>query len=99
MISALRKQVLNQSEIASNLGRHRSTICRELKRNASWLGRYRPRNAIEMTSGRRARSRRNVQFDHAHFRRIERIKDTHLFCWAAHRPVIGAGAGYRGYQE
>lgn len=71
MISALRKQGLNQSEIGANLGRHRSTICRELKRNASRLGHYRPSNAIEMTSGRRARSRRNLQFDYAQFKRVE----------------------------
>ena len=63
MLSALRKQGLNQSQIARNLGRHRSTICRELKRNsARFDGAYRPSIAIRRTSGRRSRSRRNKQF-------------------------------------
>lgn len=63
MISALRKQGSNPSQIAANLQRHRSSICRELKRNCSrWDGHYRPSIAIERTSGRRSRSRRNQRF-------------------------------------
>jgi transposase, IS30 family len=62
-LSALRAQGLNQSQIAKQLGRHRSTICRELKRNsARFDGHYRPSKAIERTSGRRSRSRRNLRF-------------------------------------
>jgi transposase, IS30 family len=65
-LSALRKQGFNQSQIARALGRHRSTISRELKRNARqkphW---YRPFNADEMTRGRRYRSRRNWRFTDA----------------------------------
>ncbi len=65
-LSALRKQGLNQSQIARALGRHRSTISRELRRNARqkphW---YRPFNACEMTRGRRYRSRRNWRFTDA----------------------------------
>lgn len=61
MISTLRKQECNPSEIARTLGRDRSTISRELRRNASRLtGVYRPSKAIEMTNGRRRRSRRNT---------------------------------------
>lgn len=33
MLAALRRQGLNQSEIARTLGRHRSTVCREVSRN------------------------------------------------------------------
>jgi transposase, IS30 family len=73
MISALRKQGLNQSQIASNLERHRSTICREFKRNSSRLGHYRPSNAIELTSGRRSRSRRNQQFCQLQLARVESL--------------------------
>src|SRR5688572_22117612 len=62
-LSTLRKQGFSQSQIARALGRHRSTISRELRRNARqkphW---YRPFNADEMTRGRRRRSRRNRQF-------------------------------------
>jgi IS30 family transposase len=63
MISALRKQGIHSAEIARNLGRHRSTICREVQRNsARWDGRYRPSKAVERTRGRRSRSRRKSQF-------------------------------------
>ena len=62
-LSALRTQGLNQSQIAKQLGRHRSTISRELQRNcARFDGHYRPSKAIERTSGRRSRSRRNLRF-------------------------------------
>jgi IS30 family transposase len=63
MISALRKQGIHAAEIARNLGRHRSTICREVQRNsARWDGHYRPSIAVERTSGRRSRSRKKSQF-------------------------------------
>lgn len=76
MISALRRQGLNQSEIARNIGCHRSTICRELKRNGSRArGHYRPSKAIELTSGRRSRSRRNQQFGAIHYRRVRALLD------------------------
>jgi IS30 family transposase len=73
MISALRKQGLNQSQIAANLERDRSTICRELQRNSSRLGHYRPSNAVELTSGRRARSRRNQHFCPEQLGRVEAL--------------------------
>lgn len=63
MISALRAQRHNQSEIARALGRHRSTISREVRRNTTTHdGRYRAAKAIEKASGRRSRSRRNQRF-------------------------------------
>lgn len=60
-LSALRKQGLSQAAIARSLGRHPSTISREVKRNTLWDG-YRPSSAGEKTRGRRSRSRRNQRF-------------------------------------
>lgn len=74
MLAALRRQGLKQSEIARQLGRHRSTISRELKRNCSRLdGYYRASKAQEQTNGRRCRSRRNQRFTRQDFQRIERL--------------------------
>jgi IS30 family transposase len=74
MLAALRKQGFNQSAIAKALGRHRSTISRELKRNAAKsTGYYRPSKAQEMANGRRSRSRRNRQFSRADFRKVEAL--------------------------
>ena len=68
MLSALKKQGLNQSQIARGLGRDKSTISRELRRNSARLdGAYRPSIAVERTSGRRSRSRRNQHFTPADY--------------------------------
>ena len=61
-LSALRKQGLRPAAIARAMGRHRSTICREVRRNSRSDGAYRPSTADEMTRGRRSRSRRNQRF-------------------------------------
>jgi IS30 family transposase len=61
-LSALRKQGLSQATIARALGRHPSTISREVRRNSRKDGGYRPSTAGEMTRGRRSRSRRNRRF-------------------------------------
>jgi transposase, IS30 family len=53
-IYALRKAGYNQSEIAAELGRHPSTISRELHRNAGRRG-YRPRQAQATAQARRQR--------------------------------------------
>lgn len=51
-ISALKKAGHNQSEIARQLGCHKSTISRELQRNAGHKG-YRPKQASELALSRR----------------------------------------------
>jgi IS30 family transposase len=72
MLSALRRQGLHQAAIARQLRRDRSTISREVRRNGSrWDGCYRPSIAIERTSGRRSRSRRNQRFTRRDLRRVE----------------------------
>lgn len=67
-IAALRGQDASTVQIAAALGRHRSTIAREVERNATpYDGAYRPSYAVEMTSGRRRRSRRNARYGTADF--------------------------------
>jgi IS30 family transposase len=61
-LSALRRHGLSQAEVGRVMGRHPSTVGRELKRNSRKDGGYRPFTAGEMTRGRRSRSRRNLQF-------------------------------------
>lgn len=74
MLAALRMQGLRASQIADHLGCHRSTIGRELKRNASVFdGRYRASKAQEMANGRRSRSRRNQQFTTLDFERVNAL--------------------------
>jgi transposase, IS30 family len=72
MLASLRRQGLNQSEIARLLGRHRSAVCRELGRNCTRSdGRYRASTAQERTNGRR--SRRNQRFTAEDFALIEEL--------------------------
>ena len=61
-ISSLRRQGLTASEVAIEIGRHRSTVYREYQRNSCNDGGYRPLKADSRTRGRRSRSRRNRQF-------------------------------------
>lgn len=57
-IARLRAHAFSQTEIARLLGRHRSTISRELKRNrCRYDGGYRSFKAQRRTNGRRRRSR------------------------------------------
>lgn len=72
MLAALRKQGLNKSQIARSMGRHRSTIGRELRRNSTRAdGRYRASTAQERANGRRSRSRRNRRFTARDFALID----------------------------
>jgi IS30 family transposase len=74
MLAALRGQGLNQSEIARSLGRHRSTVCREVRRNRTRAdGRYRAFTAQERTNVRRSRSRRNRRFTAEDFALVDEL--------------------------
>ena len=67
-LATLRKQVpaLSNASIARLMGRHRSTIAREIARNSTpYDGAYRPLRAQEQANGRRSRSRRNTRFTEA----------------------------------
>ena len=65
---------LSRAEIARQLGRLRSTVCRELKRNASpHNGWYRAGRAEERAVARRKRSRRNQQFGREELARVEEL--------------------------
>jgi IS30 family transposase len=74
MLAALRKQGFNKAQIAHALGRHRSTVGRELRRNSTRSdGRYRASTAQERTNGRRSRSRRNLRFSAEDFALIDEL--------------------------
>src|SRR5688500_16701335 len=72
-LSVLRKQHFSNAEIARFMGRHRSTIGRELRRNCRKDGGYRHAVAQEKTNGRRRRSRRNSQFGGIEWELIETL--------------------------
>ena len=71
-IATLRYQSFTLPQIARVLGRHRSTVWREVQRNrAPYDGGYRSARADERAVARRKRSRRNQQFGHAQMNRVE----------------------------
>lgn len=68
----MRARKYSVGEIARELKRHRSTVYREVRRNAAkYDGAYRPMFAVEKANGRRRRSRRNRCYGPDHFAPIE----------------------------
>ena len=73
-IGAMRRQQIGVSKMAKHLGRHRSTLYREVKRNQSAHdGCYRPSHAVEKASGRKHRSRRNWLYGPKDFAPVETL--------------------------
>ena len=72
-LRVLRKHGFSNARIARMMGRHRSTIGRELRRNRRKDGGYRHLVAQKKTNGRRRRSRRNSQFGAAEWELIETL--------------------------
>lgn len=73
-LSALRRQGLGNPQIARQLRRHRSTIWREVRRNAHPTdGRYKVEKAIERASGRRRRSRSHPRFRPRQLQQVWRL--------------------------
>ena len=73
IISTLRKQSCTIGEVGRQLGRHRSTIGRELRRNGCRDGYYRPRGAVTRAVRRRSVSRRNQRFSPEQLHRVEAL--------------------------
>jgi transposase, IS30 family len=72
MIAAMKTWGFSLGDIAKEIGRHRSTVYREVRRNCvSKSGWYGAALAGEKTRGRRSRSRRNLRYGEAHFAPIE----------------------------
>src|SRR5699024_1165975 len=74
-LGVLKRQGLSLRAIASILGRHASTLSREIRRNACHLtdGAYRPSKAQRRTNGRRRRSRSVRHHDQAIYTTIENL--------------------------
>jgi IS30 family transposase len=68
-IFALLKAGLTQSQISMNLGRHKSTISREIARNSGLRG-YRPRQASRLAEERARNSRNARQITHSDWLRV-----------------------------
>jgi len=73
-IAAMRGARMKMEEIAERVGRHRSTIYREVARNRSkYDGKYRAERAQEKTSGRRKRASRNERISQEQWKRVEEL--------------------------
>lgn len=71
IIAHLRREGKSKAEIARHLGRHRSTIGREIRRNSSNQGVYRSLKASEKANGRRSRTRKKPQYSNEEYSIIE----------------------------
>jgi len=74
-MAALKKQGFSVKAIAKNLGRHRSTLYREINRNSCHHidGAYRPSKAQRRTIARRRRSRRNRHYTYDDFSLVRKL--------------------------
>jgi IS30 family transposase len=73
-LGLLRQQGLASAAIARVLGRHRSSIVREIRRNRTRSdGSYRPQLADWYARGRRSQSRRNRRFGVAEWARVKAL--------------------------
>jgi IS30 family transposase len=71
-IAAMRGQRVPMAQIAGTLGRHRSTMYREVRRNCSAHdGFYRATHSVQKASARKRRSRRNLRYGTAQMAGIE----------------------------
>lgn len=71
-ICLMKRQGHNCTQISAELGRHRSSITREVKRNAS-LRRYTANAADAMAKARQSQRRNAKQFTEQHWRVIEAL--------------------------
>ena len=69
-ISSYRKTGLSVSQIAKEMGRHRSTIYREIKRHIR-QGTYRPSYAVSKALTRRSKARRGFQYSNEDLGTVE----------------------------
>ena len=73
-IAALRSERLSRAEIGRRVGRHPSTISREIRRNAHPTdGNYRASHAARMARGRRSRVRKGNRFPPEDWKRVEEL--------------------------
>ena len=78
-LSALRRQGYGNARIARALGRHRSTVWREVRRNAHVDGHYHVQKAIEHSRARRWRSRSHPRFKPQQLRLVWKLIRR---CWS-----------------
>ena len=76
VIASLRKRKESLQKIADEIGVHKSTVSRELKRNSSKKGTYNPKKASEFAQERKERFASNRQFTKTVEKRIRSYLET-----------------------